>query len=422
MKRVWKKAALVTCVIVLLTALAACALSGKQPAKSQQATASEAQIAATTTPYDYASWKQMYPLEYTSFAAGGDSTDDRATVPDREGYSHATMAKHMQEFAKKKDGKLGGVCIACKSDMYNELEQQQGNEVFSFTAETNEAMTTEQYWRCTTCHESIHDPAGTLGPRISATTTLGRTMFSKLDPGVAVCGQCHTTMDTWMEDIVKTTDDLKKYDPYRYGSDPASMFKAVREDGPEVKKVVDEATGAYIIPDSGVAELELFQGSTHQQMGLACADCHMPVETLTDGTTFTSHNASAGPSTSYASMSMCLDCHKTQGVENVGQMLEVLHGAQKEVAELDAQVVQGLSDLNAALAQAIAADKDEAILNSARDAYALASYYRVYVSGNNASFVRGAEPGETVAHNPQMSRTYLKTALSVIEDAKASLQ
>lgn len=374
-------------------------------------------------------WKALYPLEYWSFAMGGDAADDVEVVGGRPSFSHATMPQYMAERIESADGTVRGVCLACKSSTFNDLYEEGGDAVFAKegTAEFAQAVEADGYWDCGMCHADMTDPAASVGAQSTLFQQVGSTLLAELEPETAACGQCHNNANTWMSSIVSSADEAESADPYRYGSDADGMMKAVLEDmGDAAKTVIDERTGVYVVAEGGHPDVEMFQGSVMQQAGLSCTDCHMPTMQTAEGEAYTSHNASKSPMDSAASLDACLDCHKNQGIETVGDMYDYVRAAQQEVADLDAQVVGKLAELNEAVGSAMDAGIGEEAIESARERYATAAYYRAYVLGNNGSTPvkdgsRGEAPGEKVAHNPQMSREYLQRASAIVDDALSSL-
>ena len=74
-----------------------------------------------------------------------------------------------------------------------------------------------------------------------------------------------------------------------------------------------------------------------------------PTVTGPNGEAYTSHSASGSVLESAAALESCLGCRESQGVENIGQMKELVETAQTEVAALNAQAVEKLADLNKAI-------------------------------------------------------------------------
>lgn len=414
--------------VTILLVVGLCAAAGCAP---QQTTANVSDDAApaVASEDDSSDWSTVYPLEYWSFANGGGDTEDLAVVGDRQGFSHATMAKYMFDDVKASDGSYRGVCMACKSPKFNELYEEYGDEVFSAEGSPAfaEAIEAGDYWDCTTCHSDMTNPAGSVGAQIQLFPRLGATLCDQLDPKTAACGQCHNNANRWMSGLMTSMDEADTYDPYRYGWDADSMMRAQLEDqGDKAKKVIDEESGVWVVNHGGHPDVEMFQGSVMQQAGLTCVDCHMPQDESVGGTTYTSHNASQSPTSSAAALATCIECHTNQGIETIDEMKEYVRSAQAEVAALDGQVVENLASLNEAIKTAKAAGATDETLDAARESYAQAAFYRDYVLGNNGSSPvnaggRGTTPGEKVAHNPQMSREYLQRAIAVCEDASAAL-
>lgn len=425
MKHSAKRKTIIAAVVLAMVVLAVGCAPSKTTAQTDTTATAAATTSATTTTN---AWASSYPLEYYSFANGGDAADDTAVIGNRVSFSHATMARFMKERNEKNNGAIRGVCISCKSSKFNELYAENGDDVFSKNASATYAdLETDDYWDCGCCHSDMTNPAGSVGAQLALYKTVGATLVNQMDPKTAACAQCHNNANTWISNIDTNSSDAASLDPYRYGWDADGMMKAVQEDNPNAKKVIDDATGVYIYTDGGHPDAEIFQGSVMQKAGLSCTSCHMPTEQSVDGTSYSSHNSSGSPLESYSAMNSCLSCHKSQGIENVEQMKAYVKNAQSEVAGLDGQVITKLAGLDTAIGNSMSAGTASTeTLDNARSAYATAAYYRAYVLGNNdstpiAAGGRGEAPGEKVAHNPQMSREYLNRAITVIDSAMATL-
>ena len=111
----------------------------------------------------------------------------------------------------------------------------------------------------------------------------------------AVCGQCHNyigavyTRGGLMEKIKSGEADIASMNPWRYGLDPESLMKAALEDGYEMAVVTRETGIANF--QANHPEVEIFQGSVHQELGMTCVDCH-GVKMQGENGEFTSHGFS----------------------------------------------------------------------------------------------------------------------------------
>lgn len=114
--------------------------------------------------------------------------------------------------------------------------------------------------------------------------------------------------------------------PWRYGLDPESLMKAALEDGYEMA----------VNPETGIAnfqanhpEVEIFQGSVHQELGMTCVDCH-GVKMQGENGEFTSHGFSESPLENPEALEYCLTCHSSQGVKDAEAMKEFVAGRPEE--------------------------------------------------------------------------------------------
>lgn len=300
-------------------------------------------------------------------------------------------------------------CVACKSSKFNELYE--GDSLGAFQNEYDPSavsVVNGQYWDCATCH------AGEPGESVDSNLIYFNAMLGDrgqdLTPGEKACGQCHNSFD--YERMVEQGDDIYNFDPYRYGFDADSLLKATLEDG---LQSVDEETGIETVMVFH-PEMEFFQNSTHDSMGLDCTSCHMPETTAEDGTTFTNHDASGSPLESEEALEFCLTCHSSQGVSSTEDMAKMVRAKQSEAADAEAALDDKLASLEEAIRSAVKAGNiPETNLEQAREDYTKAYYYLYYVRG------KYADDGVKVAHNPVATFDYLSRADSLVDEAMGLL-
>ena len=166
--------------------------------------------------------------------------------------------------------------------------------------------------------------------------------------------------------------------------------------------------------------VEMFQNSTHQNMGLTCTDCHMPKATSSDGTEYTSHNMTVSPLENPDAIEKCLTCHKAQGIDGADAMVSFVKGKMADLGARQEQTKQKLASFHEALAAAVASSsKDQATLDAAKDAYNTANVYFLFQLATTDEGVKTA--GEMAAMNGAECNELLDKANALIDDAMASL-
>ena len=410
---------------VLSLALFACTSGGTAPTPTAE-TGSGAE--ATTMPENptYAQLLEMYPNEYASAMMG--KTDEEG-----EDNSHAGFQPLMEtpairdvsgaiiEVVDEDDPQKSDVamkCVACKTSHFMDFYEQDGLTAYTdrlLDAEGMKAINGE-YWDCYSCH-IVKDGEWTIQANAAWANEKFAPNVAKsiatLNPKEAVCGQCHNTVSPRAYITDEATQ--QSYDPYRYGWDLDSRYKAMVEDKIYVE---DEATGIKMV-SMNHPQIEVFQGSIHQSMGLTCIDCHMTQATSEDGETYTSHNASGSVAENDAAMEKCLTCHKTQNnISSIDEMRAFLKDQQKVQADRQNEVDTKLVTLYDGILAAVEnGGVDSADLEAAKDKYSLANWYVKEQQGNLFDPVDGAQ----IAHNPAVLKQCLEKADALADEGLALL-
>ena len=353
---------------------------------------------------------EAYPLQYGSYYQ-----------PDFN-RSHSNMAADLDTGSEVK---FQTFCVACKSGDFNAIYDRYGSEVFDpeaqpYTVDGIDEDLQEmlgEMWDCaSTCHDG--DPGSEVAPQVVFFEKLGGQLGEALTPKEAVCGQCHNALASWceVEDF-----DVETADPYRYGYDADAVLKAAKEDG--ARSWVDEATG-IVTYKGNHAIAEMYQGSTHQAMGLACTDCHMQVTTDENGETYTDHNASGQIAFSNEKLEKCLECHTEQsGVNTPTDMFYFLRLKQTEITNAQGAAQTKLNDLYDLILDAVEnpGSVDEETLNRVKDLYSTSDFYlewasQTYISRNNQT---ADSRGGNAAHNYDGAMNYYARAEAVADEAIA---
>jgi nitrite reductase (cytochrome c-552) len=395
-------------IVALILGLAGCALSQEkvqQSIRTDNASSIEA-VTSDSAPRYFGEFMELYPNEYSSFVLGGMVKSDDGLI-----HSHAVSRAHTEIDPRLPD--TGAGCISCKSEEFNGLYDNFGMELFSLSYNEISGEIAD-YWSCRTCHET-----GVPEEMTDATIVTYKKYPSKflkeVDPNTAVCGQCHNATCTYPRYVLgREGGVLEDYDPYRYGTDADSMRKAAEEYG--IKPIPDHEKGIDVFY-LGHPDLELFQGSVHQDLGMTCVSCHMPDATAEDGSIYKNHDASGSPMNNEASIKYCLTCHQELGVQNTVEMRKYIRQKQTEMAALEEAYLNNLKDFWTLIEEIqITGRADMATVENAKIAYADAMYYYIF---ENAE---ARNPGQKVSHAPDAMRAYLEKGTELISEARASLE
>lgn len=304
-------------------------------------------------------------------------------------YMEAKMSHTYDAFAGASQQAFGGedAAVACAACHAREDFQTIYNEQGAVILDKNASDYEMEWSNCTNCH--VGDPGegnveggNTYG---DATSTSAKALFPAED---YVCGQCHAMFPgaAYLEDANKGIDQ------YKYGFEPEEMLRAMKEyyeanpvtetticAGMVGVPMLDPEIDTVLYLTDACTEVELFQDSNHQKMGLTCTDCHMPQIEASGGTTYTYHNMTQSPLENPAALEKCLTCHKSQGIEDADAMVAFVKGKMDELAQIQQATKTKLDEFHAKLADAVAAgNADEAKLQAAKDAYNLANVYFLY--------------------------------------------
>ena len=348
----------------------------------------------------FGEFKDQYPDEYASFMQG-------ALLIEEDGiaHSHANLRNRVEQDPKILE--VGAACLSCKTYEFNELYTEYGAEIFYLPYAEITGKVADMF-SCRTCHAN-GDPLSGADATLVTYTTYAAEFLKTVDPQTAACGQCHNTTCDYVRYIVQREGvTLADLDPYRYGTSADALRQAGLEDNTTLYP--DKELGVAI-PYRAHADIELFQGSHHQELGLTCVSCHMPYETNAAGVQYRSHNASGSPLESEAAMKSCLTCHEAQGISSTIEMRAFVRERQAAIGTLEEEVTEGLALLRTLI---IAAETegtlDQVTLRKAKDCYVDATYYYTFQHA-------GADiPGGKVAHAPDRMYAYLEQSKSQVEE------
>jgi len=397
-----QKQVLALVLILLFLITAGCALShneGEIPGGDPQG--------STQTQLCYnAEFKDLYPDEYTSFMRGALEIEE-----DGIAHSHANLRNRVEQ--DPKIIMVGAACLSCKTYEFNELYAEYDTDIFYLPYAEITGKVADMF-SCRNCHANGNPSSGADATLVTYTTYAAEFLKS-VDPQTAACGQCHNTTCDYVRYIIQIEETmLENLDPYRYGTDADALRRAGLEDGTTLYP--DEELGVGI-PYRAHADIELFQGSHHQELGLTCVSCHMPFETNRQGVQYRSHNASGSPLNSEAAMNFCLTCHEAQGISSTIAMRAFVRERQAAIGSLEEEVADGLDELKALIIAAEqAGSANQESIKQAKECYVSATYYYTFQHA-------GADiPGGKVAHAPDRMYGYLEQSKALIEEGLSLLR
>ncbi|WP_302223524.1 ammonia-forming cytochrome c nitrite reductase subunit c552 [uncultured Adlercreutzia sp.] len=426
MKRVksWKKPAVFAAAAVLVLACAACApqgtptaqTGGEAPSPEAAAEAAVEGALIQTGNHSWEKWQKEYPGQYETFIRGIDDVEDW----DGKVHGHAALYANTLHATYSKDSiaQFGTSCIACKSTTATDLYNEMGIDGFMNDWDTYAGKDGEKvdWYDCGLCHVD-GTPGGELKPGGMAATAFGAPLFEQVTDKEAVCGQCHNyigavyTRGGLMEKMKAGEVDPTSVNPWRYGFDPENLMKAALEDGYEM----------MVNPETGIAtfqanhpEVEIFQGSVHQELGMTCVDCH-GVKMQGESGEFTSHGFSESPLENPEALEYCLTCHTAQGVTDAEAMKEFVAAAQKKMADAEEAFNAKSEQLQGLIVAAKDGGADEAALEQAKENFTKATWFVRYADGG------GDFPGMKIAHNPKGEIDYVERASVLMDEGIALL-
>jgi len=394
--RKYKKQLFALAMTLLFLAAAGCALSNTE-ARILDGTPEDSQQAQ---PRYNGEFKDLYPDEYASFMRGALEIEE-----DGIAHSHANLRNRVEQDPKIL--MVGAACLSCKTYEFNELYTEYGTDIFYMPYAEVTGKVADMF-SCRNCHAD-GNPANGANASLVTYTTYAAEFLKTVDPETAACGQCHNTTCDYVRYIIQIEETtLESLDPYRYGTDADALRQAGLEDGTTLYP--DEELGVGV-PYRAHADIELFQGSHHQELGLTCVSCHMPLETNRQGEQYRSHNASGSPLDNEAAMRFCLTCHEAQGISSTAAMRAFVRERQAAIGTLEEEVIIGLEELKSLIiATEQAGSLSQETLQQAKDCYVTATYYYTFQHA-------GADiPGGKVAHAPHRMYAYLEQSKTLIEE------
>ena len=383
---------------------------GSIPAEPEASVALKVQTMSGVTLMHAADWKEQFPEQYNSWMMTKESSEaeDYLEIYPMlrtlyEGYGFAKDYKAARgHYYDVQDIEATGRphplanCWTCKTPDFTNMVNEEGISAYQKDWTEVQAQITEGI-SCYTCH------ANNPGP-ITVTHTYWIDAvgddFDRIAPANLACGQCHNEYyfapDTKATTIAHTSlESMAPETMLAYFNDGANF-----PNGEPFADWTNPRTGVKQIKVQH-PEFETFlgAGSPHANT-FTCADCHMPVETAADGSTYHSHNLISPLDNPALLENTCSVCHKDLASE--------VRAVQQKVETRTYEVGYELEYLTELLAQAVESGKytDEElaeIRQLARDS----QFYWDFVFVENAEGV----------HNPSLTYDCLDRADALCNEA-----
>lgn len=296
------------------------------------------------------------------------------------GHTNALISQLKIDPARKG---AGGACLTCKTPSVPELKEQMGLDFFSLPYDEVYNQIPEEYnmlgVSCIDCHD------GTTGELSISRWTVEAALsgvsnvpaeFTGKQLGMLTCAQCHVTYSIPKDVDKKSIDLLFPWHRAEWeGITIEAIEQQIKEDG------LYEWTHAVTGLELGHIrhpEFEFYtNNSLHYNMGLGCADCHMP-KVEVNGEKISSHQWT---SPFKQDLAACSSCH-SQSPEELKQRVV---GIQDDVNILFTEA--GFRAAQAAKAIELAnktPGADETLLAEAKQAYEKSYYRIVFIGAENS--------------------------------------
>ena len=365
------------------------------------------------------SWKEEYPLIYDSFIRTSRLQDQKVEDTGLGGlhpidylkkypniitlYEGMGFAKEyyiarghyysLEDVINTSRPKPGASCLACKTADYEKLYVENGDDLIAMDFMEVTQMV-ENSISCYNCHRNKPGKGVQVtSPHYSEGIKL---LAQEPKPGTTACAQCHVEyyLDPETKEVILPWDngleigDIEAYYDERDYSD-----------------WIHPRTGTPLIKVQH-PEFELYSGSVHDRLNLACADCHMPV-VEENGSTYKSHWAKSPLKTVEES------CGKCHGDDSEG-IIAMTQEIQKEIHDLEAEVsnmlVQLINDFGVALEEQ---RLDDNSIDRLRELHRKAQYRWDFIFVENSTGFHNAAKARDALEE---AKEYAQEALEILRD------
>ena len=311
-------------------------------------------------------WKEEYPLIYESFIRTSrmkDDTDEETSLGglhpidylkkypnikvfyegigfSKEYYAARGHYYSLEDVIKSARPKPGASCLACKTASWEKFNVEYGEELaaMDFMEMADKA---EFAISCYNCHRnSPSKKIHVTNPHLTNAIEKNNIEFK---PGTLACAQCHVEyyLDKETKEVILPWDKGLGVDEIEAYYDDMDWFdwKHPRAGTPLIKVQHPE--------------VEMYNGSVHDNLGISCADCHMPTVSE-NGKEYKSHWAKSPLKTVEES---CLKCHNVEGDALIARVEDLQQKVSDSEAELSQMLVKLIEDLSSALENKTLDDK-----------------------------------------------------------------
>ncbi|MGE5674795.1 MAG: ammonia-forming cytochrome c nitrite reductase subunit c552 [Mycobacterium leprae] len=299
-------------------------------------------------------------------------------------------------------------CMYCKSAEVPGLIQQMGNSFYNTKLlEGNNKDLFKHGISCSDCHDPQSMALRITRPALTEALARQGIDVSKATEQQMrsyVCAQCHVTY------FFNPKDNNKVYFPWDKGYE-ASQIYDYETNTVGLTEWTQPATGAGMIK-ARHPEFEMFQGSVHEQAGLSCADCHMPL--MKQGETKISSHWLTSPMATY--QQSCAQCHKQTEQEMRKQVITIQDRAKAEIDRA--------GEANKAATEAIEKAKNTAgvdakLLKEAQDTIRQSQFYWDLISSENSTgFHNSPKMMQTLSQSIDLARQAQLKAMQAIAAAR----
>ncbi|SCX90421.1 ammonia-forming cytochrome c nitrite reductase subunit c552 [Alkaliphilus peptidifermentans] len=364
-------------------------------------------------------WKEEYPLIYESFIRTSRMQDNKVedsslgglhpidylkkypniiTLYEGMGFSKEYYIARghyyaLEDVINTSRPKPGASCLACKTSEYEKLYVEHGDDLFARDFQKTSQEISHSI-SCYNCHRN--EPADGEIQITSPHFALG---IEKLETtpkaGTQACAQCHVEyyLDPETREVILPWDN-------GIGVDEIESFFDERD----YYDWEHPRTGTPLIKVQH-PEFEMYTGSIHDQMGVSCADCHMP-RVEENGQEYKSHWAKSPLKTVEES---CGRCH---GADNEGLIAQVQEG-QREIESLQVQVsdmlVKLIADFGVALEEQ---ELDDDTIDQLRSLHRKSQYRWDFVFVENST---GFHDYDKARETLESAKEYAREALNILE-------
>lgn len=287
---------------------------------------------------------ELFPDQYNSFMAGYEegtseptskfTEDEQPMLPilyngsafakDYNNTSGHAYAVEDANSSARMDEEVGGGCITCKSSAAPTLMHEMGEAYYD----------TANYWTevypaaeemghssigCSDCHDPVTMELQVTRPHFvegMEQQGVDVTEASEDEMRNYVCGQCHVTYYMPSENGEPTSKPTLPLAGGYSANDMFAYFQSEEVSANFKSDYTSNISGAPMYKPRH-PDYETYMQSTHGQLGVDCADCHMPIVENEEGETYTSHSMVSPLMDMEASCAQQEGCHRKQDIPNL---------------------------------------------------------------------------------------------------------